>query len=48
MKVCQEISFKGNKFYKLQTYIDCDYVGGIHRRALIIFTPLTNKILVPS
>jgi len=40
MKVCQEISFEGKQFYKLKTYIDCDYLGGIRRRALIIFTPL--------
>lgn len=43
MKVCQEISFKGKRFYKLKTYTDCDYVGGIGRRALFIFTPLNQQ-----
>ena len=43
MEVCQEINFNGKKFYKLKTYIDCDYVGGIRRRALIIFTPLNQQ-----
>jgi hypothetical protein len=43
MKVCQEISFQGKKFYKLETYTGCHYVGKIRRRAIIIFTPLNQQ-----
>jgi hypothetical protein len=43
MKVCQEISFKDKKCYRLKTHSDCDYVGGIRRRALVILTPLNQQ-----
>jgi hypothetical protein len=47
MKVCQEIRFQGKTFYKLETYIACDYVRKIRRRAHIIFIPLNQQNVQP-